>query len=299
MGKKANGNPAGGYKAIYVGCIISAQDFHEQNLGGPLKNPGIEDISILVEIRVGLNGHEEVIVPSTRTQLLSDLKSEYGNAKAKYAQATATLDLQKQLAAAATILNDQPFADRLRNDIATKGAAADNAAAAKLAAAEAKYYSSYKAFADKDATDLAMLNNRIYWKKGTLHKFSFGGADAEKNYPSKYIDTIFGQLPNTDRVELPFMMLVIHSWTTETRFVSTIAMTQGVYDLIVETKGMTDWIQQHYPSGFLYCRGYFEVIETAPHLVLRPVMLGGLGPWDIEKATGLIYDDIVRKGIGK
>lgn len=256
--------------------------------------PGVQTVSGSGK----LTSFEDLRLVVDKGVFLQKLRGEYDQAKAKFDLATASNDLRSTLLAGAVIFGDADFEALMQGELSKIENEKAKVKAAS-ASAESAQYANFSYFGANAATNLAMLNNPQYWKKDTVYKFGFGGTDTDWSINNLGAASLL--VPNLLSANLSdvYMNFMITTWETATRFDAMISTPKGVFPMVVETKGMTDWIQQNYPTGFEYCRGYFKVIQNSPSLVLQPITIGGLGKWDIETESSLDYDDIIRQGIGK
>jgi hypothetical protein len=192
---------------------------------------------------------------------------------------------------------------------------------------EARLFSTYQDFADNARTNIAMLNNPSYWQQGIVYKLVFGGSDVSLNseyvkaanptmegaYANALVQLAQGLLgealvnqatgrrgtPSADSKYVVFMMHTITEWPSRTRFSSTVMTENGVYPLHIEASTMIDYIQKIHPDGFSYCRGYFVVEQLSPTLVLRPIQLGPIELWQVERDTGVGFDEIIKSAMSK
>jgi hypothetical protein len=228
---------------------------------------------------------------------------------------------------------DMDFTQKLRKDSdeidrsLQSAKIAEETAKRNRIAQEANLFSTYQDFADNARTNIAMLNNRSYWQQGMVYKLVFGGSDVSLNseyikaanqtmegaYANALVQLAQGLLgealvnqatgrrgtPSADSKYVVFMKHTITDWTSRTRFSSTVMTENGIYPLHIEASTMIDYIQKNHPDGFSYCRGYFVVEQLSPTLVLRPIQLGPIELWQVERDTGVGFDEIIKSAMSK
>ncbi len=294
---------------------------------GGIRAPGIQ-----VKI-----GSQMVDIPLNL--LFKDMRAQYESLKKEYVipknknENNPEYIRQTKLTGISMILGEIDMVNKLIADydnierIAQAAKIAEETAKRNRIAQEANLFSTYQDFADNARTNIAMLNNRSYWQQGIVYKLVFGGSDVTLNseyvkaanqtmegaYANALVQLAQGLLgealvnqatgrrgtPSADSKYIVFMKHTITDWTSRTRFSSTVMTENGIYPLHIEASTMIDYIQKNHPDGFSYCRGYFVVEQLSPTLVLRPIQLGPIELWQVERDTGVGFDEIIKSAMSK